>query len=281
MRQLALATKVYESSFLRLPPGDHGNGAGFLVSILPGLEQEYLDQRFQAPLSAGIEQYSNPVWIARLAELSSTQVSTFLCPAASSADFKSDVVLHGGSDSYTSHYIGVAGPSGTSNSEGGPYVYESLQDGSGTIPHGGNISLDGIFSPNHNGTYSVKGAISSVNVRDGSSTTILFGEISRSNVANGIRHGWAFGVSYDDPDTANQFPRVSYSIKTVGDNSQINRLDLAAVDANELTFSSNHNGGAQFAMLDGSVTMISQSVDHHIFKTYCSVDKTEKPIPLE
>lgn len=281
IKQLALATVVYESNHQHLPPGDLGNGAGLLVSLLPSIEQQYLDELIQQPLSSGTDDYSNPVWIARLAEMSSTRVSTFLCPSSTLSDQTSDIVSHGGPASFSSHYIGVSGPSGTSTADGGPYTYLSLEDASGNIPKGGNISLEGIFSPDSNGRYSAKDAISSIKVRDGSSSTLLFGEVSRSNVATGVRHGWAFGVSYDDPDTANQFPRIAYAVKTVGDYSQINRLDLTPVDANELTFSSNHSGGALFAMLDGSVSFIDQTVDHSVFKTYCSIARTEKPLPLE
>lgn len=283
LRQLALATKTYESNKLKLPPCDSGNGASFLVSLLPELEQEYLAELFQLPLSSGTEEFTNPVWISRLQELSSTQIPTFLCAAAIGTDKVSDVVEHGGSSSFTSHYFGVSGPSGAANySDNGinySYTYASLDDGAGNIH--GRISTEGIFAPDDTGRYSYKNAISSVNVRDGSSSTILYGEISRSNVATGIRHGWAFGVSYDDYGTSSQFPRISYAAKTVSDESWINRLDLSSVDANELTFSSNHGGGAQFAMLDGSVTFISQDVNHDVFKTYCSINKTEKPMPLE
>ena len=283
LRQMALATKTYEANQLKLPPCDVGNGASFLVKLLPELEQEYLVELLHSPLSSGTEKFSNPVWINRLQELSSTQVSTFLCAAAISSDKRSDVVEHGSNRSFTSHYVGVAGPSGTSSYSDDhrtySYTYSALDDGAGNVH--GQISLEGIFAPKHNGIYSLKNAISSVNVRDGSSSTIMYGEISRSNVATGIRHGWAFGVSYDDYGTASQFPRVSYAAKTVSDVSLINRLDLTSVEANELTFSSNHGGGAQFAMLDGSVTFISQDVNHNVFKTYCSINQTEKPMPLE
>ena len=124
----------------------------------------------------------------------------FFVPLQFPSDTRADVVDHGGSNSFTSHYVGVAGPSGTStyidNGITYSYTYSALDDGAGNVH--GQISLDGIFAPDENGFYSTKNAISSVNVRDGSSTTILFGEVSRSNVATGIRHGWAFGVSYDN-----------------------------------------------------------------------------------
>lgn len=283
LRQMALATKTYETNQLKLPPCDLGNGASFIVQLLPELEQEYLAELFHAPLSSGTDEYTNGVWISRLQELSSTQISTLLCAAATATDNRSDVADHGGGNSFTSHYVGVSGPSGTANySDNGinySYTYSSLDDGAGNAH--GRISTEGIFAPNDTGVYSFKNAISSVNVRDGSSSTILYGEISRSNVATGIRHGWAFGVSYDDYGTSSQFPRISYAAKTVSDESMINRLDLTSVKANELTFSSNHGGGAQFAMLDGSVTFISQDIDHSIFKTYCSISQTEKPMPLK
>lgn len=283
LRQLILATKSYESNQLKLPPCDTGNGASFLVKLLPELEQEYLVELLHAPLSSGTEEFSNPAWIGRLAEMSSTQIPTLLCAAAVPSDTRADVPDHGGATSFTSHYVGVAGPTGTSTyTDNGitySYTYSALDDGAGNVH--GQISLEGVFSPDENGFYSTKNAISSVNVRDGSSTTIAYGEISRSNVATGIRHGWAFGVSYDNYGTATQFPRISYAAKSISNVSSINRLDLSAVEANDLTFSSNHSGGAQFAMLDGSVTFISQDIDHNIFKTYCSINKTEKPMPLE
>lgn len=281
LRQIALATKVYESTNEKLPPCDFGNGASFLTSVLIELEQEYLFDLMNQPLSSGSDEYDNPVWIDRLAEMSATQVDTFLCPAADTADRKSDVAAHGGSASFTSHYVGNGGPAGTSNYSDGArnysYTYDVLDDGSGNEAFGGAISLEGVFSPDENGIYSTHNGINSNDVRDGQSSTILYGEISRTQVSSGIRHGWAFGVSYENDG----FPRVTYAAKSINDRSTINAKDLSMVKQNELIFSSNHSGGAQFAYLDGSTKYISQNVDHNVFKTNCSIAKLEKPIKFD
>jgi len=280
LRQLALATKAFESTRERLPACDLGNGASFVTSLLSELEQEYILEELNADLPSGAEEFTNPVWIERLKFLSGTRIPTLICPAAIS-DEKSDVVAHGGNAAFTNHYLGSCGPAGTASYSDQvgtyTYTYDVFRTKGGSEPARGSISLEGIFAPADDGSFSLAESLTSTDIRDGSSNTILYGEVSKTSVTNGVRGGWAFGVSYE----SDMSPRLIYAAKTVGDFSQINNDDLTRVEANEIPFSSNHSNGVQLAMLDGSVRFLNQDVDHSIFKTLFSANKIEKPVEID
>ena len=279
IRQLTLATKAFESNRERLPACDQGNGGSFVISLLSELEQEYLFDTLNEPLTSGDKAFTNPVWLDRLKFMSGTKIPTLICPAALS-DETSDVVAHGADAAFTNHYLGSSGPAGTASysDKVGTYNYTyDVLTKSGSEPARGTVSLEGLFAPDKNGRFSPSKTLSSADVRDGSSFTVLFGEVSKTGVTLGVRGGWAFGASYE----SSGFPRLIYSAKTVDDASVINARDLTLVESNEIPFSSNHSGGTHTAMLDGSIRFISSDIDHSVFKTLFSANKTEKPVEID
>ena len=305
LRQTALAVKVYESTHMHYPTADAGNGSSWLVSILPQLEQQYLfelsvlalpgsdntlNTSDDVPVSLSLATYDDPQWRDRLAELSSTQVPTFLCPSSSSEN-ACDIASHGGSSSFTSHYAGCSGPHNDATSplqyqdSAGrvySYQYDSYDTGANGI-----IGLNGIFSPDSNLQYSTNSAVRSDKIRDGASNTMMIGEIGQfegvfvnvGGAATAFRHGWAFGVDYESG--SGRDANVTYGVTTLMPLNTINIGPPATgFLANEVAYSSNHTGGAQFAMADGSTHFVAQTIEQAVLMTYCSIAETEKPIAL-
>jgi prepilin-type N-terminal cleavage/methylation domain-containing protein len=125
-------------------------------------------------------------------DLSRMSIPTFLCPSASrtKADFGSPL-------RYVSHYYGVAGALGKKAS-GVHYSTDPLQTEfvvdirslDENAPTTGNIVL-GPFA--NTGTIIVGGGVSIASIRDGTSNTFLFGEISWDEY--GAHRTWARGTA--------------------------------------------------------------------------------------
>ena len=96
-------------------------------------------------------------------------------------------------------------------------------------------------------------------VTDGTTNTLLIGE-RRLNVAKPFRYPGAliWGTAQGTGDSANVF-HAAHPINTPSDN---NDFDADGNDNRRYRFaiSSLHPGGAQFALTDGSVRFISQSI---------------------
>lgn len=259
LRQIILATLNMETTRLKFPAGDNGEGGSFVVELLPFLKQEFLHERATADLEG-------QTYAERLEELCELDVQPLLCPAAFPSDSKTNVDDQG---DFTTHYYGIAGPigDGRSSNEEFAYEYDSI-----TTSDAGPIGLQGIFSPNNQGVFKPR-AIR--DVRDGTSYTFGLGEISgfdNSEFLDQIeRGGWAFGATYD----RNEAVEI-YGVKSV--RYQINRQ---GGELNDQPHSSNHPNGAQFALLDGAVRYVDERISLDILKAFCSIDEVERPEKLD
>lgn len=264
LRQVILAAHNYQSSNNHLPSADGGDGDSMLVELTPFLDQLYYYERFGEDLE-GEETIED-----RLRELSNDPIELFFCPSATEADHLATTSDTG---QFTSHYAGVSGALGGAQSSDGTrsYSYDEISP----EPSGGKVALNGVFAPNANGIFSSATAIALEDILDGSSNTIALGEISRTKSNSGDytpeRAGWAFGSTYNsggDVDT-------NYVSKSV--ERGINKEDSAITTINTMVFSSNHAGGSQFAMADGSCRFIKQKVSVDVLKSISSINNREKP----
>ena len=316
IRQIQLAASSYEAAHRHIPtagaewhwidinatdyPKSYTDpvAGSFLTSVLPYLNQRGAFERLLEILETSPEESLAD----RLEELSDYDVPTFHCPATTPSFRLANTQITIGMDTYngefTSHYYGVAGPIGQGQSLDVPPViyptsstdytelkFDSMGDVDlemGTVdPVGGRVSLEGVYSPNIQGTFSGRLAIDSEDILDGTSNTISIGEIARSKGRKGVDDpilvGWAFGALYDgtvdDPQLQN-----TYSSKSL-----VHRINIVGTattpvnnKVNETPFTSNHGAGAQFAFADGSVRFITESVNVDILKIWTTTNVREK-----
>ena len=274
-----------------------------LTSILPYIDQLGLFERLQDDLgdtSSGASLVPETETIGdRLTELSNTLVETFHCAATIEQYRLSNSSVVAGDREYkgefTSHYYGISGPLGRGKSTETPPSYypsasgaysELTSSGVDFTPIGGQVSLEGVFAPNPQGNFSSKLAIDTEDILDGSSNTLAFGEVARSfTSANGddpIMLGWAFGALYKG---SIQEPELKYTYSSKSFKFKINKVgaenDPRRYYAliNTTPFNSNHGGGANFALADGSCRFINETVDADVLKTWMSINRREKQNP--
>ena len=276
-----------------------------LTAILPFVGQLAPYERLREELDTS---GSNPETLAqRLAEISDFDIPTFSCPSTIDIYRLSNSSVETGGTAYkgefTSHYFGITGPIGQGQStDTPPIIYPSSstnyrelkfdsagnvdnQDGT-ALPIGGEIGLEGIFAPSLNGQYSNRLAIDTEDVLDGTSNTLAFSEIARNAASNNGDDpqlvGWAFGALYGGT-TADPILQNVYSAKTF--KFKINRTSTSTNPTpvydkiNTSPLASNHGGGAQFALADGSVRFINESVDEDVLKTWMTINAREKTSP--
>lgn len=265
IRQVILATLTYETAHMVFPPGDDGKGGGLLVPLLPYLKQEYLHELHTAGPEGG-DSYED-----LLLEMSELEIETLICPASYPGENKSNVE---GSGDFTTHYYGIIGPTGTATASDNSheYRYEQLSP----VGTDGPIALQGLFSPSKDGRTFVGRQLRDIN--DGVSFTFGFGEVSGFELLKGEtnqrikRAGWAFGASYSSNGVVSQ----TWGMKSVS-----HRINSDEGGINDISFSSNHPGGAQFSLIDGAVRFVDELISVDILKTFCSIDEVEKPEKLD
>lgn len=264
IRQLVLASHNYESSNSVFPRAIHENGGSILLDLSSYIDQEYIYQRSVADLETG------ETWEKRFQEISMIPVPVLFCPATSEVEQLANLTDQG---KFTTNYVAVGGPLGSAISSDGSrtYIYKELK----VVPTGGAVSLEGLYAPAKDGTFSISRKTS--DIRDGASNTFAFGEISyspsRADGTEAARHGWAFGGKLNSQKVIAE----AYSVKSL--QHGINKYDVGTV--NNLAFGSNHSGGTHFAFADGSVKFINQKIKVDIVKTLCSIGQLEIPEEYE
>ena len=260
LRQVALATLAFEANKKYFPRGANADGGSFIIALLSNLKQEYLYDLSQNDLEG--QSYES-----RLLEMCELEVEPLICPAAYTTDNKPSIA---GTGDFTTHYYGIAGPVGTGDSSDGSNHYEYASLNSAV---GGPIGLQGVFSPDGNGSFRRGKRL--MQIHDGTSYTFGFGEISDFDDSENLdqikRAGWAFGATYSGNRVIKTFAVKSVSVG-------INRFGASL---NDQGFNSNHPGGAQFAVLDGAIRFVSDTIDVDVLKGVCSIDETERPEDLD
>ena len=264
LRQVILATLTFETSRQQFPAGDDGRGGGYVIPLLSHLKQEYLFEETERPLEDG------ETWRDRMIELAELEVEPLICPASSPVDEETTFDDLG---DFTTHYHGILGPIGEASTIDGDrqYTYEVL---GGSQAEGGPIGLQGFYSPNERGKFVGKKLR---DIRDGTSYTFGFGEISGSDPTDdrsGIpRAGWSIGADF----ASNGQPEKVYGLKSV-----VHEINFGGEsEFNATPFSSNHPQGAQFALLDGAIRFVDQRADLDVLKFHCSINAVEKPEDLD
>lgn len=253
LKQLGLALHSYHETFSLFPPaGFTDDSFGWAVWVMPYFETRAL----QGVLDLTEVYYSDTNKLAAM-----TRVSTFLCP--SQPDERTQHFRISGNltreryddngvwtEVYTIHYQGVAGAKGTNPVTGRDYPFDP-----GSSPVSGGFALGGVLYRD----ISVRIA----DITDGTSNTYMVGELSWAD--SGVFRMWPRGCSSD----------ACASSKNV-----LNGINQAAYanylqDFSDVGFGSEHPGGANFAMADGSVRFVSENIHLGILKATASRNGNE------
>jgi prepilin-type N-terminal cleavage/methylation domain-containing protein len=244
LKQIAIALHNYHDTHRTFPPGgwneaNRGNRLAFNAFILPFMEQQAVYDEFNFEHN----HYTGPNLNPGL-----RMIPAYFCPSCRivRSAFNSEWV--GGEATYTTHYYAVMGPKGVNPISGNRYPEVDP-----TATHGG-YALSGVLHRN-----------SSTNmghVIDGTSNTIMVGEISWE-AANCFRI-WPRGINGTASGSAKN---VEFGINVMPYNGSNN--------FNDVSFGSQHPGGANFAVTDGSVRFISETVDLALYLAAASMNGRE------
>ncbi|HUR52679.1 MAG TPA: DUF1559 domain-containing protein [Gemmataceae bacterium] len=242
LKQLALglhAAHDVEGTFPRNPRLTV-TSLGWNSLILPQIEQD------------NIRKLMNPAIGAYAAGVNRNQganrIATFLCPSYDQELSGSTIDNVGGVNAFTIHYVGCMGPKGTNPTTGQPY---------GTNPSTqGAMSVEGIL-PYHPSVTSaqpaVLGTVKILDITDGTSNTIMLFEVAWRGLELSPQsmRAWPRGCAWNNDCTA--MKNVTNAPRTVRYNNGSN--------FNDISMGSNHTGGSNAAMGDGSVRFLRDSLD--------------------
>jgi len=250
LKQMGIALHSYHDTNGTLPAGAQstGNQWSWHVPVLPYLEQENLYK--SADFTTAYNSNNN------LQRLGLTKVPLYFCPSASSLD---EVTVNAneysppttGTPTYTTHYYGVAGPKGT-NTWVTPNVTYSI-DNTGVQ---GGFCLQGMLGKNSK--------VKFTEVRDGTSNTFMVAELSW-NVSGGSP-GYRVWTRGADVDATGGCKNVTNALNTV---------PFSSGNFNDISFGSNHVGGTNFLLGDGSVRIVRDAVGFAVYQAMSSYNGKE------
>ena len=251
LKQIGLALHNYHDAHKRFPPGTtvtvrymgHPNrGWSFLVQLLPYVEA--------SNATAGIELMydKDDKW---LGDLGKRRVSLFLCPSYENPSFNNPHPALG--PVYGMDYYGVMGAkeTGCPSPPGARYPIIPIppmwmDNGCGC---GGHANT-GILYPNS--------AVRIGDVRDGTSNTLMVGEIAWDTEQF---WPWTYGTS-DGYVGVYSAKHVRHPINST---KSITGVPVPG-NFNDGSFASMHPGGAQFVFADGSVEFLSETIDLALYR---------------
>lgn len=261
LKQLTTAAHCYHDTYGKLPNAStmlqgsnfRSTGLSFAVSLLPFIEQSNLYKRFNYGFGP-----TDPI-ASYLSEPNKTTAAIsptiLICPSSSSLLSLNTVYELDPSMSAmpTMHYVAIMGPKGTNTTTGAAYHVAT----GGTQ---GGFGTEGLLSP----------AIDTriVDIKDGASNTILFGELSWVE-SNGYR-AWSRGCS---PFPSSQSSATSdmscAAVKNVS--SAIGAIPYNGWNNfNDISLGSEHIGGCNVAMCDGSIRYVLVSTKFNILLSLSS-----------
>ena len=176
-----------------------------------------------------------------------------------------------------------AGPHVIENSSnifnGAMLTYQGI---AGTLREGEPVDASSASSGDlpRNGVFRWTGQVSINEITDGTSNTLLFGEFIHRDWTPteefadypGCVRAWSLGTIF----SLNYNRPGSYAYKAV-ENTINKRCDRIAdgIGFHHLPFGSDHPGGAQFTLADGSVIFLSDEVELEILKSMASINGGE------
>lgn len=252
LKQLGIAIHSYHDRQRCFPPGaylhmnENTSGISWRVMILNEIEESNLYAETQ-PLNDG----GAASWAGQ-----KIPIDVYLCPSTPrpTGSLKE------------AHYDGVSGPGRNAMRV--------------TLEHAacGDLSFDGVFFPVYksptkgNSTGIPRSGTSMAKITDGMSNTLAIGERTYK-----LSDWMTGGLWESDPPKMicdSSAKNVSYRINTLVDSAG-KFVDVDGTTkkllTNDLIFGSNHNGGAQFCLADGSMKFVSDDIDFTMYQDLCTI----------
>jgi prepilin-type N-terminal cleavage/methylation domain-containing protein/prepilin-type processing-associated H-X9-DG protein len=267
LKQLGLACHNYNDTTGSLPPAlmlsnanawntttpySQNFGPNWAVLILPYIEQDNLFNQYQAWITS-YPADSNWNWTG----IATTKVSTFICPSDAA------VATPMGRSPFVNwargNYAANAGPA---------FFQDTVSNGSPTERNEGPWGLPGSGPLRVNSSYTV------ATIPDGSSNTIMLGEVRAGLVNTDIRGTWAIGypgssviagfAQGDDPQP--NYPNSGADdVQGCSDNPQQGMGCWSSCPSQQATLRSKHTQGVNVCFGDGSVRFLRNSIDQYSF----------------
>jgi len=270
LKQWGLALHNYHDTHRTFPMGAMGlggtsNNFGFQVMLLPFIDQAPLYNQFNFNVS--YTDITTPASSTGKANyyLVTQRFPLLFCPSARTSDQGYSLSVGGTTvQASTVHYYGVAGAYGTNPMTGSLYPGHV---GTTTGAHGG-FSINGIMGVNRN--------TSMRDVTDGTSNTLVVGESSDS-VESGLGSSWRAWTQGASGGTGGAaFYSCKNVVNPIGESGYFTGSgDTAMRYFNNVRFGSQHTGGAQFLMADGSVRFISTNIDMGVYRSAATMGSGE------
>jgi prepilin-type N-terminal cleavage/methylation domain-containing protein len=267
LKQLGLAAHNYQGAYNQLPPGMDFYETGCIELLMPYLEQQALYDQFRfitpsqyAPLYFSDPQNRPPSTstdvIPRPPALYGCELSPKIlqCPSNPPPESYQTVLLAteygtAGLDYSLARKAAYAGPPPT----GGAHVFSSAP-GRLVVGRSSYIGVGGYYAPSqfpqYVGFFTYQSKVSLGRVPDGTSNTLMFGEMAGGT----IKWGGSGGIP-DGLDGVGRCAGFNYT----GWGTPV------AYQDQWFEWSSHHTGVVQFCMGDGSVQRISQNIDFNTF----------------
>ncbi|MCA9204109.1 MAG: DUF1559 domain-containing protein [Pirellulaceae bacterium] len=241
LKQLGLALHNYHDTYKSFPYGSRNNTAPAKTDLMGWTVSvlPFIEQGNIYDLMNTSFNWSE----APNVQFATQRMEAYLCP--SGPEVKAD----DNTNYFTTHYYGVMGPTGVNPQSLTNYP----ENTSGS--HGG-FSQAGIWYHND-----VRGFN---NIIDGTSNTFAFGEISWTDRGgNPTRYRvWTRGGRVND---------FMAPCKNVANQINTDQTGLF----NDMSYGSQHPGGCQFGLADGSVRFVSETIDYNMLLSAASMSGGE------
>ncbi len=251
LKQLGIACHMFHDANGKFAKaGEISTELSWHVYTLPYIEQDPLFNSFSfAAGSYTGTGKNNPHGLKRL-DMLLCPISTQVQMGQGPNDNINAPDLVGTESPYTTHYYGILGPTGTNPVTGTAYRKDP------TLTAHGGIALQGVFQRDE--------ATKLGSIIDGTSNTLMIGEVSWDNEITGTRYrSWLRGVTNADSWVASA-RNITNGINTP-----------SIVNFNDIAMGSSHTGGANFCLADGSVRFIRDSIPLATYKALASRDGGE------
>ncbi|QDT96871.1 DUF1559 domain-containing protein [Gimesia aquarii] len=265
LKQWGLGLHNYHDNYQTFPPGTMGlnssstnprNNHPWSVRVLPFVDQAPLYNTFNFSLN-----YNDTTGTPSNRSRRDEKFPLMHCPSARTRDRKPSNSAEG----WTIHYYGIAGPKGVRPA---PLTgnWPTAHATSNITSNHGNNAISGILFRQSN--------VAIRDITDGTTNTLLLGEISSKPAGSNSYRAWIQGASNGNHSFA------SYACKNLKDGIGASGWNSGNADRlfNDVDFGSNHTGGAHFLMADGSVRFISENIN---FATYQAAGSRDDGLTLQ